>query len=192
MRSAPVAGPPILVDVLSRVPRPNYWRDPSDPGCVVTWSHEATHGLSTVAAAGRGRFAVYVGDGRAWVFEKQPAVTIGQVAASVPAGDRGPIFDLYLVQQRRDWDREPLYLLDEWNAYVHGSLARRQAGVKDRQETERHALEMERYCRRMLDVVKANDPTWPELGRLSAMIEWQSARFSKIVSADVQGFAADR
>ncbi len=181
VRHPPVSGPPVLADVLSRVDRPTYWRDPQDPDCPVTWAHEATHGLSGIVSPGCGGCGLYLLDGRAIQFSRHPQVTIGQVAAAIPAAERGDIFDLYLVKQRADWDREPLYLLDEWNAYVHGAMARRQAGMTTRQETERYAAEMERYCRRMVEVVEHRDPQYPDLDRLRAFVEWESKRFANVI-----------
>jgi hypothetical protein len=180
VRSPPDGVPPVLRDLLARVPRPDYWRDPIDPSCPVTWAHEATHGMTAELSRGGGRWVMYLLDGRAVVFKSQPAVTIGQVAATVPAHQRGPIFDLYLVKQRKDWDREPLYLLDEWNCYVHGTVARRQAGLKTRKETEQYAAEMERYCRAMLALVEDREPDYPDMSVLRSFIEWQSSRFDDL------------
>jgi hypothetical protein len=178
VRPSPVAGPPALVDLLSRVPRPFYWRDEAEPGDLVTWAHEATHGMTGEVSAGG--YGLYLLEGRAIVFKNHPRVTIGQVAAMVPQPERGDIFDLYLVKQRGDWDREPLYLLDEWNAYVHGTLTRRQTGQGNRQETERYASEMERYCRWLVKAVERFDPAYPELNRLRAFVEWEADRFAAI------------
>jgi len=180
VRAAPVAGPPVLVDLLARVPRPFYWRDEAEPGDLVTWAHEATHGMTSVVSGGG--YGLYLLDGRAVVFKRHPRVTIGQVAAMIPAGERGEVFDLYLVRQRVDWDREPLYLLDEWNAYVHGTIARRQTGQADRQETERYASEMARYCGWLVKAVERFDPTYPEIDQLRGFVEWQSQRFDAIVA----------
>jgi hypothetical protein len=168
--------PPILVDVLSRVDRPYFWRDPTDLGDVITWCHEATHAM-TSQVKGRNGFTLYVLDGRALVFAKHPDLTLGQVAADIPPADRGQLFKHYLVEQRRDWDAEPLYILDEWNSYIHGSICRRQAGWTKRGETERHAREMERYSRQVLASAKKRDPDYPEMAQLAAAIEWQAARF---------------
>ena len=41
---------------------------------------------------------------------------------------RGTRFNLYLVTQRRDWNREPLYVWDEWVAYDNGTAT----GVEER------------------------------------------------------------
>jgi hypothetical protein len=168
--------PPILADVLSRVDRPYFWRDPTDLGDVVTWCHEATHAM-TSQVKGRHGFTLYVLDGRALVFEAHPRMTLAQVASDIPPAERGQLFPHYLVEQRRYWDAEPLYILDEWNSYIHGSICRRQVGWQKRGETERFAREMERYSRQVLASAKKRDPEYPELGQLEAAIDWQAARF---------------
>lgn len=168
--------PPVLVDVLSRVDRPYYWRDPSDLGDLVTWAHEATHAM-TSQVRGRNGFTLYVLDGRALAFASHPSMTLGQVAADIPPAERGQLFKHYLVEQRRDWDAEPLYILDEWNSYIHGSICRRQAGWEKRAETEKFAREMERYSRQVLASARKRDPHYTEMPQLEAVIEWQAERF---------------
>jgi hypothetical protein len=71
-------------------------------------------------------------------------------------------------------------LLDEWNAYITGTIARRQLGWEKRSETEDFAREMERYCRVMLSVVKKRDPDYADIQNLSNFIEWQSDRFASL------------
>jgi hypothetical protein len=109
---------PFLADVESRLPPEmgTRYRDSSR----VTWCHETTHG---VHAALRNRYrlpAFYVGGGK-FALVEAPAVTLREVAAVVPQHLRGSRFDLYLVRQRSDWDREPLYVWDEWVAYDNGT-----------------------------------------------------------------------
>jgi hypothetical protein len=36
---------------------------------------------------------------------------------------RGKIYDLYLREQLRDWEKQPLYIADEWTAYINGTIA---------------------------------------------------------------------
>jgi hypothetical protein len=172
--------PPVLADVLARLPDPEYWRDQTDPGDLVTWTHEGTHGACVRLPKVPGAHAIYLLDGRG-VSLRHPRLTIGDVARSIPADKRGRIFDLYLVEQRRDWDREPIYLVEEWVAYVHGTFARRQLGLTRREETESHARELEGYCRAMLALADRVDPDYPDRDKLAAFIEWNAARFRAAV-----------
>jgi len=176
VRPASTAHAPVLADVISRLPDPNYWRDQTAPNDLVTWTHEGSHGVCVRLPRVKGSHAIYLLDGKS-IHIRHPKVTIGEVAASVPAKDRGRIFQLYMVEQRRDWDKEPIYIAEEWTCYIHGTLARRQYGIKLRSETESHSLEMERYCRAMLALAKRKDPTYPDAEKLAAFIEWNSARF---------------
>jgi len=176
VRGAPAGLPPVLVDVIRRVPDAERWRDQLDPGDLITWTHEATHGASAILPRVKGSHGIYVGgDKSIWI--KHPKITIGQVAAAVPEKCRGKIFPLYMVEQRRYWDKEPIYLCEEWVGYVQGTICRKQIGWKKRQETERYAEELEYYCRVMSSVAKKLDPTYPDAEKLDAFIKWNAARF---------------
>ncbi len=172
------SSPPVLADVLRRLPDPTYWRDQTEPTDLVTWTHEGSHGVCVRLPRVKGAHAIYLLDGQA-VYLRHPRLTIGQVAGTIPPKERGRIYKLYMVDQRRDWDREPIYLVEEWTCYVHGTLARRQLGLERREETESHALEMERYCRAILALARRVDPTYSDAGKLSAFIEWNAERFRR-------------
>ena len=180
VRAAPPGYIPVLRDAFSRLPDAERFRCPIEPGDFITWTHEAWHGV-TAAVSPPGGYGIYCGDGKAVIFRSHPKVTIGEVAATIPKAERGPIFPLYLVEQRRYWDKQPLYLVDEFNSYVVGSIARRQLGWTRRQETERHAMEMGRYCRAMLALAKKNDTAWPELRKLERLLDWQDARLAEVM-----------
>jgi hypothetical protein len=189
VRAAPPGYIPVLRDAFSRLPDAERFRCPIEPGDFITWTHEAWHGV-TAAVSPPGGYGIYCGEGKAVVFRSHPKVTIGEVAASIPKADRGTIFPLYLVEQRRYWDKQPLYLVDEFNSYVVGALARQQLGWSRRQETERHAVEMGRYCRAMVKLAKKNDPSWPEMRKLERLLDWQDARLAEVMG-DGPKLAAD-
>jgi hypothetical protein len=50
-------------------------------------------------------------------------------------------------------------------------------GLVERQETERYAAELERYCRAMIALAAKVDPDYPDAAKLAAFIEWNAARF---------------
>jgi hypothetical protein len=52
----------------------------------------------------------------------QPKIRITNVAEVVPQSMRLSLFQLYLVDQTKSWNTDPLYLYDEWNAYVNGAM----------------------------------------------------------------------
>ena len=169
----------VLTDLYCRLENPHYWADPTEPGDLVTWAHEMNHGVSNRLHASTVKHGIYVGDGKGIVL-RHPEITIEQVANTVPKNQRGPIYKLYLVEQRKDWNKSPIYLLDEWNAYITGTIARRQLGWEKRSETEDFAREMERYCRVMLSVVKKRDPDYADIQHLSNFIDWQADRFASL------------
>jgi hypothetical protein len=89
----------------------------------VTWCHETTHGINSHLRnryGGAGRNAFYVGFDRAALVD-EPRLTLGQIAQAIPPALRGSHYQTYLVEQRGDWDRRPLYLWDEWIAYTNGA-----------------------------------------------------------------------
>jgi hypothetical protein len=176
VRIPPAGHPPVLSDVIARLPDPTYWRDQTEPTDLVTWTHEGSHGVCVRLPRVKGSHGIYLLNGQS-VYLRHPRLTIGEAAATIPPKERGRIFDLYMVESRRDWDREPIYIVEEWVCYVHGTLARRQLGLDRREETESHALEMERYSRAILALAKRKDPTYPDAEKFAAFIEWNARRF---------------
>lgn len=89
----------------------------------ITWVHETTHGINSLIRNKYkvGHNAFYVLDGKGIVF-KEPKTTLTKIAGNIPPELRGPSYELYLVQQRKDWNDCPLYLFDEWTAYINGSI----------------------------------------------------------------------
>ena len=105
---------------------------------------------------------------------------MSQVASRVPGRERGVNYQHYLVTQQRDWNAQPLYLLDEWTAYIHGAIAARQLGhLEDTNGTRAFAVEMERYCQIMLYVVAERDPDYPDMEELEKFIFWNSERLTE-------------
>jgi hypothetical protein len=92
-----------------------------------TWSHETTHGIHSHLnmtyrkADDKARsYGQYVGGNKACMIP-QPRIRITNVAEIIPQKMRKMRYQLYLVQQAASWNTDPLYLYDEWTAYVNGS-----------------------------------------------------------------------
>jgi hypothetical protein len=171
---------PVLTDLYYRVKNPNYFADPREPDDLVTHVHELTHGVSNRLHASTIKHGIYLLDGKGIILN-HPKVTIEQVAHSVPKSERGRIFDLYMVQQRKDWNDSPIYLLDEQNAYIHGAIAHQQLRLgKKREETFAHAREMEGYVNHLVKVIEKRDPDYPDMDKLKAFVAWQSNRLKSI------------
>lgn len=169
----PESFPDILRDVASRLPRNTDAKDAD----LITYTHEGTHFLSRSSPGGHG---VYVLGGNRH-FIPTPPLRTDYVLGSVPAEKRGSIYETYLRQgQHGYWITQPLMILDEWNAYTHGSIARRQLSLALRRETDVHShtfatyaevlyrlakecpgydsTELQRYCRWNLERCRATIP----------------------------------
>lgn len=84
-----------------------------------TYGHESAHMVAAAIRNGmRERVNVfYVGEGKACVL-KEPRATIARAAEFVPTVLRGDRFRTYLGNPDSAWNSEPLYIVDEWNAYM--------------------------------------------------------------------------
>ena len=129
--NTPSQGASVLQDVVG-----HYF---SGPGCLSytnyyssdpdTYSHEATHGLN---ACIRNNYnpnqehlnGFYLLEGKAIVIT-EPRVKKSQVAGFVPKGlqslDLTKRFNTYIIGQS-SFENDPLYIFDEWNAYINGAL----------------------------------------------------------------------
>ncbi len=89
----------------------------------VTHAHETSHGIHAHLRnyennTGQRANAFYVlGDRAALVVE--PNIRKAQIAQYVPQSLRGSRFSTYITGQTA-WDDTPLYVWDEWNAYING------------------------------------------------------------------------
>ena len=108
----------VLGDIDSHMPAGHGYRDNRR----VTWAHETTHGLNArIRNQYPGSNACYVLNDRAIILVEPTKFTLSKVASAVPRSLRGMSYDLYLIQQQRYWNEQPLYVLDEWSAYANGT-----------------------------------------------------------------------
>ena len=111
-----------LTDIANHLPASygdQYWD--ADP---ITAGHETSHGihahLRVYVHTGSARVNAFYVLGDRVAFVDEPGIRKAAVAAHVPSSLRGPRFALYVTGQTA-WDDTPLYLWDEWNAYVNGA-----------------------------------------------------------------------
>lgn len=126
----PTAAPyPVLADIDSHLPATGLlssasFRDP-DLG---HWAHEGTHGVNSLVRNARGADvnAVYCLGSRAAIIKEPKPVTLQDVAAYVPNVLRTGRYAFSVANGRAaiDWQKQPLYVLDEWCSYQNGSLQR--------------------------------------------------------------------
>jgi hypothetical protein len=171
-RSTPAGWPPILRDIAGRLPANTDARDAD----LVTYTHEGSHFL----CRGRpGHHGIYILDGRRHWVPTPPLVT-ERVMAAVPEDQRGSIYPTYLRQGRTEyWSRQPLMILDEWTAYLHGSIARRELSLDARQESDRNCLTFARYAGvlwRMAKECEGYDAT-----ELQRFCRWNLARCKEAI-----------
>ena len=104
-----------LGDIESRLPDGHPYKDRDK----MTWGHEGTHGINARLRNGLKNYnAAYLLGG--WVyFQSEPTTTLSIVKNNVPQALRGGVFDLYLIEQQRYWNSQPLYILDEFSAYTN-------------------------------------------------------------------------
>lgn len=117
--------------------------------------HETAHGIH---ATFRNEFskqlrkrvnAFYMLDGNIAIVE-EPDFLIRNVQKHVPPPLRGYRYKLYFVDQLRDWDDRPLYIMDEWTAYICGAESAvsdlETKGIKDDADAVSGALEFSVYA----------------------------------------------
>ena len=89
----------------------------------VTHGHETSHGIHShirnhLNTTGKRANGFYLLDDQA-VLVVEPNLRKSQVAPFIPQALRGSRYGTYVTGQV-EWDDTPLYLWDEWNAYVNG------------------------------------------------------------------------
>jgi len=89
----------------------------------ITHGHETTHGINSDirnSLGGVGKNGFYCLENRAFLLT-DPKCRISDAAPLIPKGLRGHRYNLYLIQQARDWNSIPTYIFDEWVAYINGT-----------------------------------------------------------------------
>jgi hypothetical protein len=163
----PPAWPCTLRDIAGRLPRNTDARD----DCPITYAHEGSHFL---CRGKPGYHGVYIlGGERRWI--PTPPLITEQVLAAVPERHRGSIYKTYLRQgQTEYWQAQPLMILDEWCAYTHGGLVRKELNLAIRSETVRHCATFAHYAKALHQLSKGcegYDPT-----ELTAFCRWNLER----------------
>lgn len=127
--------------------------------------------------------AFYLLDGNG-VILKEPGIAKRMVQRFVPPSLRKSRYETYVSGQTA-WDDQPLYLVDEWNAYINGTLVAiddKENGVYDGNERSDEAVgpvEMGVYCVALGMAVEKHDPEYwhgePEF-KSFLQYEWQRAK----------------
>lgn len=134
-----------------------------------TNAHETSHGIHSevrneyIRKLGRRVNAFYCLEGRAVVVD-EPKMRKRDVVPFVPQSLRSIRFNLYLIGQT-EWDDTPLYVCDEWQAYINGAAC----GVDDVQHGRHRegwtdgvfgTLEFSIYATALAMAVEKHDPDY--------------------------------
>jgi hypothetical protein len=171
-----------LTDIANHLPS-QYGSTYDDPD-LVTFGHETSHGIHAHLrnyenTTGEQANAFYVlGDKAALVVE--PNIRKSDVAPYVPASLRDFRYDTY-VTGAPDWDDTPLYLWDEWNAYVNGAevgVNRVSEGVwSEGWRDQSGNLEFVVYAMAVAHAVSELDPSYfASYGQFREFLMWNTER----------------
>lgn len=168
----------------------------------ITWAHETTHGIhgwlnnEYQEPGDRSHYHFYVGNDKA-ARVKQPNITIADVAKIVPNSLKKSRFELYLVQQRRDWNDEPLYIWDEWVAYCNGAqcgleLVKKKLYEPNKSDIVWGTLEFNVYAIYVAIAQQKYDPDYDNT-QLLEFLAWNLERSMKIYNEcqNINAFAWD-
>jgi len=178
-----------LTDIAQHLPASygdQYWSDDA-----ITAGHETSHGISADLRnnhAPPGHVNAFYVLGNHAAFVTEPAMLKSDIKANIPMVLRGPRYDLYLEQQT-EWDDTPLYVFDEWNAYVNGAevgVGQVQAGLYTGQWTDAvlGPLEFTAYAIATAKTVQDKDPTYYASNtQFRCVTAWQVARAMRLYEA---------
>lgn len=157
---------PVLTDIENHLPSSygTTYRD-SDK---ITHGHETSHGIHAhlrnyFNTTGKRANGLYVLEDRG-VIIVEPNIRKSQVAPFIPASLRGSRYGTYITGQT-EWDDTPLYVFDEWNAYVNGGavgtdLVQRGMWKSGWRDGVAGQLEFAVYAVAVAMAVQKNDPAY--------------------------------
>lgn len=136
----------------------------------VTYTHELAHQLNAQLRnqLGPAYNAAYCGQGRYVAYVEPTGVTLAHVAAQVVAY-RNSTYRLYLVQQQRYWQRQPLYVLDEWSCYLLGSRQAKDTQQPDPSSDQRCAW-FAYYSVALIHAIRQHQPSYQHLQELELFV----------------------
>ena len=136
-----------------------------------THGHETTHGINSHLRnyhnkTGAKANGFYLLKDRAFIIP-EPKIKKSHAASYIPSSLRGFRYSTYVSGQSA-WDNEPLYLFDEWVAYINGGkvgVARHKAGLYKTQGgwttgVVDGALEFTPYAIGLVMAVEKGDPSY--------------------------------
>lgn len=169
-----VAEESFLADIVNRCQSPSLGSGRPTDG------HESTHMLNSQLRNQHGGHvnAFYVMSGKAVILQ-EPRLRKREVIAFVPPSLRQYRFGTY-VSGQQEWDDRPLYLVDEWTAYVNGcyvALDDKRAGRRaEPADWASGPLELGVYCVALGMAVEKYDPAYFRDSQFKAFLRWHWKR----------------
>ena len=156
----------IYGDVISHTKKP--YGDKAGRGTNV---HESAHHIvsdtrrDNVSKYGYNIQALYYGSGKGIILD-QPNIKIKDVSIKIPTNLRSYRYQLYFVSQLGYWNDYPLYILDEWTAYVWGGSSDledyKNKQIHSRSDSVSGCLDFSIYALYLCLVIKEKDPNYWE------------------------------
>ena len=181
----------------------NYSNNPTlDIKNRMTCAHETTHminaGLRNSLKKGKNINVFYLPTGWACVVE-EPNMRKSQVAEFIPLNVRGYRYSTYITGATA-WDNQPLYLVDEWCAYINVAMV----GIDD-VNNNRHkdswtdgvsgCLEFSLYCIALSMAIEEYDNEyWNSNDHFKSFMKWnlQRAYNTYMIGKDYPQFKWDK
>ena len=145
----------------------NHSRNPEFGHDRMTNAHETTHMINSDIrnSAGSGNNGFYVIDGKG-VVVKEPNIRKRDMIKYLPPELRSYRYGTYVTGQN-EWDDQPLYIFDEWTAYINGGAV----SVEDQQNGNHQSdwtdavsgcLDFSIYSIALAMAIKEKDPEYFE------------------------------
>lgn len=176
--------PPTLKDIESHMPANHPYRDKRH----VTHAHETTHGLNSrirsqeitivnglpIPQSTANNNASYVLNDKAFI-AAEPPTTLSIIASKVPDSLKGMAYRLYLIDQQRYWQNQPLYVFDEWSAYTNGlNTALDENGGDGTYSDTLQMIEFIIYSLTLATII--NKTNYNDTDNINKYVKWQITR----------------
>ena len=88
----------------------------------VTWAHEGTHAINSgIRRDNKSPYGFYLLNGSGVVLSASD-FKMSDLAKEIPVEKRGSLYNLYIRDAQKYWNDQPLYCIDELNAYINGAI----------------------------------------------------------------------
>jgi len=116
--------------------------------------------------------------GNAGIKFKSPKTTLSRISQLTRY--KGGVYKLYLIDQQRYWNKDPLYVLDEGAAYSNAAWAGIELNLS-RGESLEYALEFCFYAEALQKAILTDDSSYAQKEELWTFIEWYTKRCFALV-----------